>query len=125
MRLFHGTSIKSLLGMICWGITAMDRFDAIPEEWGKTVCVYDSLEKAKGVASYFGPDGVVLELDIIDESLIHFHPDYGCDPEFDTIHIAGDVSFDDVIDLVAAPDYNREEIRPAGMPLREWKESLQ
>lgn len=99
-----------------------ERIEEIPDDqYTKSVCAVDSLEKARKVAGYFGQDGVVLELDVPDSNLV-FHPDYGEGPEFDTIHIITDVPPSMIKGIVGAPvDLKGMESRPAGISLRDWK----
>ena len=93
------------------------------DEWGDTVCALDSLQKARGVAGYFGADGVVIEFDV-DDKYVQFHPDYGGSPEFDTIHIMVDIPPSSIVNIIPAPS-KLQNSRPAGKQLRTWKSEQQ
>jgi len=118
MRLFHGTSSKLVDKIREQGLIRSNH-----QNWGMAISAMDSLNKAEGVAGYFGADGIIIEIEIPDD-WVEFHPDYGYSPEFDTIYIKEDVPPSRIINIHNAPNPNRKNIRPVGIPLRQWKSSL-
>lgn len=116
-RLFHGTTSEVLDQIKHEGIKATEH-----EEWEgrNTVCAMDSLEKARKVAAYFGSNGIVIEF-VAPSNVVEYHPDYGSGPEFDTIHVIKDIPPTNIINIIAAPS-SLSFPRPAGVPLRKWKQ---
>ncbi len=118
MRLFHGTTSDVLESILTNGIKMSS-----DENRGLCVHFMDSLEKAKKVAGYFGPKGIVLEVDLPEDEL-EFHPDYGYGPEFDTIKYRHNIDPSEIIKIYQTPKHNAKHIRPTNMSLRDWKSTL-
>ena len=130
MKLFHGTSKSLLPSIMVEGIKPHQHLTDWPTS--PSVCCYDSLDKAITVAEQFA-DGIVLEFKshcrrTSDD--LQFHPDYGCGPEFDTIHYMKQVSPDFIkYHEIYCPNVGYEYegvryIRPAGSIMRQWKSNI-
>jgi RNA:NAD 2'-phosphotransferase (TPT1/KptA family) len=120
MILYHATSLESIPSIRASGIKMSEN-----EDNGLAVCTMDSLDKARDVAAYFGPKGVVLEIEVPDEA-VEFHPDYGHGREFDTIWVRQEVPPSAITRIWKAPGSLPAELaRPTNQQLRAWKRENQ